>query len=270
MDRNLLTGIALIGVVMLSSCSVNNKLADAGDDVYHTKAFAGDQIEYAQADNYQQNNYNNNDDYYYYGDYASRIGRFGYFSPFAYSDDFYYSYSPYSRFSLGVGFGYNYGYNYGYAPILASPYGYGLVYSPYNYGYYDLGGYDDIGYGNIYSSYLYGGGGYRNYGRQRARPNRAQGGVTPPLTFRPARTGVTRTAPGTGYYPGRPGNTTDTRQTRDNTPNTNTRAVRTERETRPVQPTIERASPSPSPSNLGGGNSGGSGGGGGGGRPVRQ
>jgi hypothetical protein len=257
MKRNLLKGIVLISVIALSSCSSTHKLTgtiNADDDVYYTKATAGDQIEYTN--NYQQNN-NGDDDYYYYGDYASRINRFNYFTPFDYNDDFYYSYSPVNQFSLGLSLGFNSPYNYGY-----SPYGFGAIYSPFDYGYlpyYDLGGYDDIGYGGIYSAYLYGGG---HRGRQRGRPNYLGGKSTgnAPLTFHPAHTGTGSLANRGLFYPGRPISSSSVNGAN------NTRMVRPERDTRQVtQQNLDRTPPPSNSNSSGSSNSGG----GGGGRPVR-
>lgn len=262
MKRNLLKGIVLISVIALSSCSTTSKLAGTqitdDDDVYYTKAKAGDQMEYADA-NYQQdynNNYNGDDEYYYYGDYASRINRFNYFSPFEYDDNFYYDYSPYSNYGLNLDLGFN---SYAY-----SPYGFGGLYSPFDYGY-GLGFYDGLGYGGYYSSYGYGyGGGRGHHFRQQARPGYAGGSA---LTNRGIRTGAGRLAPGGGYYPRRPGDNTAARQPANGA----VRGVRPQRDVRPaVQQTVERA-PSIAPSNSSSGGGGGSsgGGGGGGGRPVR-
>ena len=246
MKRNLLKGIVLIGAIALSSCSTTHKLTgtkNADDDVYYTKASAGDQTEYAN--NYQ--GYNGDDDYYYYGDYASRINRFNYFTPFDYDDSFYYNYSPVNQFSLGFTFN--------------SPYGLGPMYSPFGYGYmpyYDLGGYDDIGYGGIYSAYLYGGG---HRWRQNARPNYLGGKANrnTPITYRSVYTG-NNTLVNRLFYPGRPVASGNNRN------NPNTRMVRPERDTRQdMQQNFNRASSPPPSSSGGGGNSGG----GGGGRPVR-
>lgn len=292
MKRNLFTGIFLIGAIALSSCSTMDKLSkseDMGDDVYYTKAKAGDQFDYVAQYNQQQVARVRNDDYYYYGDYESRINRFGYYSPFAYQDD-YYSYVPYSY----------------YAPVVASPYDYD--YNPYydfgtyvafdfGFGYY--GGYDNYGYGNAYSSYLYSGGS-RRHGRGYSGWGNGGGGTG--LAFTPANAAYPLSRylandpgsnPGTNngpaftranglysgsrpggsnaVYPGRPGTTVGSMSE-----NTATRPyVRPASENpRPVvqQPTIERApqvQSSPPPSNSGSSGSGSSSSSGGGGRPVR-
>ncbi|MDB4926021.1 MAG: hypothetical protein JWR23_2077 [Mucilaginibacter sp.] len=283
MKRNLLKGIVFISAVVLSSCSVSNKLANSpttGDDVYFTKAIAGDNIEYADANNYQskQNNYKADDDYYYYGDYASRISRFSYFTPFDYDDDFYYGYTPYNTYN-NYNISANTNYNNSYSPFQPSPYDFG-VYSPFDYGYNNFGGYDDFSYGSIYTNYLYTGGG-RHHGRQYSRSTSAGGGSG--LTFRKANSGSGNPSNGIagsnrrGYanngtntiYPGRPNNTS---VARTGTTNNNTRAVRTDRQdVRPAsQQVVERASqPSPAPANTSSSSSSSSGSSGGGGRPVR-
>jgi hypothetical protein len=112
MKRNLFTGIFLIGAIALSSCSTMDKIAkseDMGDDVYFTKAKAGDDVDYVAQYNQQQVAQVRNDDYYYYGDYESRINRFSYYSPFDYQAD-YYSYVPYSYYTPVIS-SYDYGYN---------------------------------------------------------------------------------------------------------------------------------------------------------------
>src|SRR5436305_1078129 len=109
MKRDLIIGIVLVGAAVMSSCSTSTQLTKSSnpvddDDVYYTKAKAGDKIEYINDEDYLASQQDNaDDDYYYYGDYASRINRFNYYSPFDYGDPFFYGYSPYygSRFGLG-------------------------------------------------------------------------------------------------------------------------------------------------------------------------
>jgi hypothetical protein len=206
MKRNLLKGIVLIGAVVLSSCSSTNKLAAVkntiDDDVYYTKAKAGDKTEYFNDNTAQQNGYTGDDDYYYYGDYTSRLNRFSSFSPFDYDDDFYFSYVPYNN-GFGQGLSYSGGsYGLGYAANLGNSFTSGYVYSPYDYGYspyYNLGGYDDFGYGDIYSSYLLGGGSsWHHHNKNSATLT----GISSPTrgTRVSAAPGASRAA----YYPGRP------------------------------------------------------------------
>lgn len=274
MKRNLLQGIILIGAVALSSCSVNNKLASTDDDVYNNKAKAGDQLLYADNVTNQQNNYNADDDYYYYGDYASRINRFSYNTPFDYDDDFYYNYAgynaPVSNTNTAVSPAYDDSYT--------SNYNFADIYSPYDYGYYDFGGYDDWGYGSSYSFNLFsGGGGGRRHNVRLSRATSIGGSRGPSFTrSNSGRSGITRGGGNpaytgrqntTGVYPGRPTvNNSNPRNT-----NTGARAVRPERQdVRPAQPVF---TPNQAPSFSSPGNSGGGGGGassnGGGGRPVR-
>jgi len=245
------------------------------DDVYYTQAKAGDEIIYVNAGNKPNVNeqYNDDDYYYYYGDYASRINRFGYFSPFSYYDN-YYGYSPFNRWGFGLGFGFNTGFWNGYY----SPFMYSGMYSPYFYdpffsSYY---GYSPF-YGYGYSPYGWGGyGGFYGYGGYGGYYGGLGGFGGRPQNARPVYAGgVAR--PGTGGN-GTRSNTflsvPDRRQpSGTSTPNINnaTRGVRTpNRDPRPVIQQVDRQpSYSPPPSNAGGGGGGNGGGGGGGGRPVR-
>lgn len=283
MLRNLKYGVVVFAIAF-SSCSTSNQIASTtgvdNDDVYYTEAKAGDQIIYADAGQSNSNQqYNDDDDYYYYGDYASRINRFGYYSPFSYYDN-YYGYSPYSRFGFGMGLGF--GFNSGFWNGYYSPFMYGGINSPYFYDPYFSGyyGYSPFGYG-YGLGYGYGGygyGGYLGYGGyygglggfagryQNPRPVYA-GGVARPGNY----TGGTNGTRVNGFMtvPNRrqPSGT--------NVPNINnaTRGIRSpgNQNPRPVIQQVERQpSYSPPPSNSGGGNfGGGGGGGGGGGRPVR-
>jgi len=230
MKRNLIKGIILIGAVALSSCSAT-KLASIksdinDDDVYYTRAKAGDVSDYIAANT--QRTYNGDDDYYYYGDYASRIARFNNPTPFDYDDNFYFTYVPYNN---GFGQGLEYDpstYNYSYLSnntannnTTANTNTYadnGYVYNPYNYGYspYDMG-YDDYGYGNIYSAFMldggyYGGGGggsfYGGTGSFRAA-HKNSGTTVTGIGFNPNVRGIRTTqSPGVtriaAALPGRP------------------------------------------------------------------
>lgn len=259
-----------IGAAALSSCSTANKLASQNnnDDVYYSRATAGDAPEYVPtvANQQQQDTYAD-DDYYYYGDYASRINRFDYYSPFDYSDGFY-GYTPYNRYGIGLSFGlgYSYGYNY-------SPYGYG--YSPYGYGYSPYyGGYNyyGVGYGG-YGGY-YGG----SLAGNNPRPYRGSGSPGTPVNYRGERVGFASAATSRiGYYPGRPGSRAAGVNTTGGTGNS--RPSRASNDyARPQQTSVDRYQPpSNSNNNSNSGRSSSSGsssgssssGGGGGGRPVR-
>ncbi|PJJ84952.1 DUF5320 domain-containing protein [Mucilaginibacter auburnensis] len=290
--RNLKYLIAIC-VISLSACSTSQKLASTpgadDDDVYFTQAKAGDEIMYAD-DSYQANGYNNNgynsDEYYYYGDYASRINRFDYYSPFGYNS-FYYGYSPYNSMRWGLGYGmggwnrglgFNYGFGWGYDPFF-----YGGIYSPYFYDpfYASFYGYGwGLGYGYAYSPWGYPGiggygwgygGGFVTGGYSRQNPRPVYAGGTSATVARPGRTTVYETMPGR-----RPG---DLSTQSIYSTGGQTRAVRStssrDGQTRQVIQQVDRRptynpAPAPSPSFGGGGGGGNSGGGGGGGgRPVR-
>jgi len=277
MKSDLLKGIVIISAVALSSCSVTNKMAGTrntgDDDVYYTKAQAGDRIEYADANNYQQNT---NDDYYYYGDYASRINRFSYNSPFDYDDEFYYTYVPYNNgFGLGDNLDQSYYYGNSKADTLSTV---SAMYSPFNDGYlpyYDMGGYDDIGYGYLYSDYLFGdgGGGGWSYSRHHAHSgyigssSSKSGSSGSPLTF---RRGAPNSSNGQIYYPGRPIAATSGRNISIASYQNNQRAVRTE--TQNVRPAVQQTfsnTPAQSSAPASSSSSSSSSSSGGGGRPVR-
>jgi hypothetical protein len=182
MKMNLFQGIILISAVALSSCSttyIASNQSSSTDDVYYSKATAGDQIVYA-ADNYKTDNYSYEDEFdrnYYLDDsYAARINRFSYYTPWrGYYDNLWLSSGYYNAAYLYSGFGiglhyspwawayspYNY---YGYSPFAYSPYsfygmGYGNpywgVYSYYrpsrqnpNYGARPARGSENVGYAN--------------------------------------------------------------------------------------------------------------------------
>jgi hypothetical protein len=302
MKRNLYKGIIFISAIALSSCSTMDNLSKSdpmGDDVYYTKAKAGDEFDYVAQYNQQQNAQVRNDDYYYYGDYESRINRFSYYTPFNYQDDFYYGHTSYTSaqyYSPAIQSTYNYGYN----PF----YDFG-VYSAFDFGFGYYGGYDNYGYGNAYSSYIYGGGN-SHHGRGSSRWGNAGGGTG--LTFTGANAAYplsryignnpgSNSATGNGptfvrangnqwnslysnsrpgganaVYPGRPGSNSITQPS---STNTTTRILRPQSENpRPVvqQPTFERPAPvqaAPASSNSGSSSSGSSSSSGGGGRPVR-
>ncbi len=305
MKRNIAIGIFLISALALSSCSTQ-KLATVAtnDDVYFSNAKAGDEPIYAatpvynQADaDYQQSlQTEDDDDYFYYDDYASRINRFSYYSPFSYYDNLYYGYSnPY--YSSGWSLGFNYGpYGYGYSPYGYGSYGYGgwgLGYGigygfggwglGYGYGYGGYGGYGYGGYGGYGGSYY--GGGYATAGTP--RPVRGTGS---PLNGRGQASGFSnRTGSGStftgvgrrtgnsnpnttgiGYIPGgRPVRNADgSVVTRGNSSNGNSsysreaaRPVR-QQNTRPETQSVDRPAPQPAPSSSSSGSSSRGGGGG--------
>jgi hypothetical protein len=299
MKRNLILGIVLIGAAALSSCSSTSQLSKSSidDDVYYSKAKAGDKTEYINDPEYlaEQQGYGD-DEYYYYGDYASRINRFGYYSPFGYGSSIY---SPYSsRFSLGLGMGIGYG---GYGGYGFDPYGsyygaygmglglgYGGYYGGYGYSpYYDLGYSPYFGYGGGWGfGYGYGGGygygiGYGGgYGAgfwgggstsQRSRPNYA-GGNNPAVNRAirsnlPSQNPSIRGTNGQGQSinsvnGSRNANGTGARPVRESS-----RAPQVERA--PVQQSFGTSNAGGNSGSSGGGGNSGGGGGGGGGRPAR-
>lgn len=274
MKLNLFAGMLLIGAMALSSCSTQNKLASAqnDDDVYFTKAKAGDAPAYtasANTDNYRHDDYQNayrNDDYYYYDSYEARLNRFYGYSPFGtpFYSDLYYGYSPfspyYSGLSLGLGLGYGaYGWG-GYSPYYGfNPYGY------LGYGYGGLYGYGSS-YWGPYSYYNTAPGYVIVNGNNTGRPYRGSGlpagyngtnytgygsaGSYPPSN-RPSRTSIST--------PGNGGQTV------------NSRPARTQTVQPQYQPQQQQYNPPPS-NNSGGSYSGGSSSGGSvsSGRPMRQ
>ena len=290
MNRNIFTGAMLIGVLAFASCSTQKLTSNQSvdDDVYFTKAKAGEQVPMQIA--YNQNVYANpqdqsgsdsDDDYYYYDSYASRINRFSYNSPFNYYDDYYYDYastpttSGYGGYDLNA---YAYG---GYGWGLGIGFGYGGFYSPWGYGY----GYGGYPFWGIYSAYGYGGGyygggyyggGYGYGGGYRGTPRPFRGSGSPGIASanRSVRgIGYSGAYQNAGYYPGRSVNANGRRVGTNGYGSGNynngqqgrqTRATRTDYPT--YQPTRTTTNSMPS-SSGGGGNSGG--GGGGGSRPVR-
>jgi hypothetical protein len=307
MKRNIAIGIFLISAFALSSCSTQKLATTANnDDVYFSNAKAGDEPTYAvqpvynqNGDEYQQDQ-QNDDDYFYYDDYASRINRFSYYSPFSYYDNLYYGYSnPY--YNNGFSLGFNYGpYGYGYSPYAYGGgyggwglgYGYGGWGLGFGYGYggYGYGGYGGYGYGGLYGGGFYGGGGYGGGGYVSSGTPRPVRGTGSPLGGRgtPANSAYGRgtrvggpaqsSRTGIGYIPGGRANRTTDGLTRGNSNNNNSsnsrdsRPVRQQQDTRPATQSVERSQPAPSPSPSSSGSSSSSGGGssgGGGGRPVR-
>ncbi|RFZ91053.1 hypothetical protein D0C36_19105 [Mucilaginibacter conchicola] len=288
MKRNLVLGITLIGAVALSSCSVNKTASNSqnGDDMYYSKAKAVETPEYVA---YQQevandDQYNDEDDYFYYDDYASRINRFSYFSPFGYYDTGYWGYgSPYYGNGWNIGLNYGWGYGGGYGLGWNAGFGWG---SPWGYGWGSPWGYgfgSGWGYGGFYSPYSYWGTGigygggywgvYSAYNRGVARPYRGNGTAGGGAIFN-GRSSRQAYGPnnGIGYIPER-----GMRGARGNTGFSSSRpgygnngqSTRPTRGERPVFQPTERSAPSQS--SFGGGGGGGSrGGGGGGGRPARN
>ncbi len=282
----------LIAIVALASCSTQKVASNqhVDDDVYFTKAKAGEQVPMQIA--YNQNVYTtpqdnsgtySDDDYYYYDSYASRINRFSYNSPFNYYDDYYYDYTStptyggyagydlnsyaYGGYGLGVGIGFGFGGYYGYSPFgigWGGGYPYWGIYSAYGYGYpgYWGGGYYGGGYGY--------GGGYRGT----PRPYRGSGVPGGAYANRSVRgVGYNGAYQNAGYYPGRAVNSNGRRITTNGYGNNgnynNGQQGRQTRPTRTDYPTYQptRTTNSMPSSSGGGGNSGG--GGGGGSRPVR-
>lgn len=175
MKTKILKGIVMLSAVVLGACSTNKYAAqqkDYNDDVYFSKAKAGDAVEYAS----NNRSYRNDG---YYDDYSSRINRFGGYSPFAY-DGFY---NSYYGAGLGLGLGYGLGSLYGYSPYsLYSPYSFYSPYSYYGAGY-GLGGY---GYGGLYSA-------YGTVSSNNGRPSRGTG--NPNAAYRGTlNSGMTRTS----------------------------------------------------------------------------
>jgi hypothetical protein len=301
MKKNILHSAVLFGALALASCSTPGQLASSknnNDDVYFSKAEAGDAPVYRTAirdeDRYVNTN-SDDDDYYYYDSYSSRINRFAYNTPFDYYDDYYYGYNTpygyggyaYSPWGYGGGLGWG-GYGGGWGLGLGFGYG-GWGYSPWGYGGF---GYSPWGYGGYYSPYSYWGTGYGyGYGGGywggvsannvvRARPYRGNGFPNSTMggrnsTARP--TGYSGNYPNTMSYPGRrpqigsPGSGssyTGGRPGRGDGGNSQPvyRPTRTEASRPQPQPTFDRGSTQSS----GGGMSGGGGGGSrGGGRPSR-
>jgi hypothetical protein len=295
MKRNLVKGIILISAIALSSCSVNKtaSTSKSSDDVYFSQATAGEEPQYVSRPAYRQDaeEATDEDDYFYYDDYASRINRFSYFSPFGYYD---YAYSPYGYnnfgwgsgfgyggyglgwggygggFGLGLGFGYG-GYGGlgwgGYGGFGYSPWGYGYGFSPYSY--YGIGYGGGYPYWGVYSAYN-----NARPNRGNGSPNRSLGNSTSGRTGYAGRPGYNGTATnnGIGYYPGgrsvRNVNGISVGRPGRNGTTINERPTRQERPVYQPQ-TIERSSPSPSYGGGGSRGGGGSSGGGGGGRPGR-
>lgn len=246
MKTNILKGIVMMSAVVLGACTTTKYAAqqkDFNDDVYYSKAKAGDAVEYAS----NNRSYRNDG---YYDNYASRINRFGSYSPFAY-DGFY---NSYYGTGLGLGLGYGIGSLYGgYSP-------YSSFYSPYSYygGGYGYGGYGIGGspYWGLYS-------GYTTVNANGARPTRGTG--NPGAAY---NSGMSRTS----VVNGRTYNSGVISSGRGNTINNN--GGYSQRPTRQEVPQTQRSYPTyntPAPSSVGGGFSGGGGGGrvSSGGRPGR-
>ncbi|WP_462265832.1 hypothetical protein [Mucilaginibacter sp.] len=226
MRKHILSGILMIGALALGSCSTAKLAASnaSDDDVYYTKAKAGDRPTYAQQPAYRpdrENEYadvtpDNEDEYYYDDSYSARINRFGYASPFGYYDDYYYNsygYAPYGGYGYG-GFGSGYG-GYGYGPYGYGGLGYGYGLGGYYGGFGGFGfglgygfGYGGFGYGGFYGGYPYGyggygyGGGYGGWGAYSAYRSNPRPYLGSGIGF---RNGVPAGRNGaTGVYGGRP------------------------------------------------------------------
>lgn len=309
--KHLFTSLLGVTALLVASCSTPKLAQNSAidDDVYGTVAKAK---EYKQADPVQPTQADNSayttSDPYYDMDYASRIDRFYYGSPYRnYYDPYYnyygynswYGYGPYYGYSLG-GYFNNIYYNW-YNPYSyygwGNPY-YGSWWGPYSYygGGYWGGGYWGGGYWG--GGYYAGRGSYNNpnygarpsrgsengVGRASGRGNYYGGGVSSGIPSRANNgngngTTVTRSRaemynPATNGTTTRPSGTSSTydRPTRGGS-TTDSRPTRSEAPSRP-QPTYNPPpqQSSPPPSSGGGGRSGGGssgGGGGGGGRPTR-
>lgn len=243
MKTKILKGIVMMSVVVLSACSSTQYAAqqkkDLNDDVYYSKAKAGEQVEYASGNSYRNDGY--------YDDYAGRINRFGYSSPFAYDS---YMYSPYSSYgAAGLGLGLGYGLGGYYSPYsMYSPYS---LYSPYSYygtGYYGYGGSPYMG---LYSGYS-----TANNSTYGARPNRGNG--NPSATYRQPYTNSTlqRSSVARSYSP----SSRNSSINRNNSNNGYTQQT----PARQYAPQTQRSMPTytaPAPSSMGGGFGGGGGGG---------
>ncbi len=279
MKLNNILGMLIIGALALGSCSTS-KLASnqykKDDDVYYSNAKAGDAPVYVANDQYNNNvplqsRYNNynDDDYYYYDSYASRINRFGYYSPFSFYDDIYspyyspyYGYSPYAfgyspYYYGGLGLGLGFGSYFGYSPY----YGY----SPYGYAYNYLG----TGYG-------YGGGGFwgiYSASSSTPRPYRGSGAPTNAMVNRTTRAiGYNGNYPVNSQYPGRPSAVISGGRQAVNSTGYNPNNNNNGRPTRDYAPQVYTPQPqvqSVSSSGSSGVSSGGSVSSGGGSRPVR-
>ncbi len=217
--------LAVLTLMILSSCSSAYKTTQTPDDVYYSPRVKP---------TYASSNNNNRDDNVSYtdsedggtyvnydddqGDYARRLSLFNnsysggfydyYGTPGVYSSMYanpYYGYGYGSSFSLGFGYGYPY---YGSAFSLGFGFGYpyyGGFYDPWYYPYYGYGyGYGYPYYGGYYGGGYYGHGGYYT-GYRRTTRNTAfssgstggrmvggsgsTGGRTRNTDFRPSRVG---------------------------------------------------------------------------------
>ncbi len=305
MKKNILPIAVLLSALALASCSTPNQLAsskNANDDVYFSKAEAGDAPVYRQPirdeDRYVNTN-SDDDDYYYYDSYSSRINRFAYNTPFDYYDDYYYgysspygygnyAYSPWGYGGLGwggYGGGWGLGLGFGYGGWGYSPWGWGggFGYGSWGYGY---GGYYPYSYWG--TGYGYGGGYWGGVSANnvvRSRPYRGAGFPTSTMggrtsTARP--TGYAGNYPNTMSYPGRRpqigygnnGGYSNGTSYSGGRPGRGSdggqpsyRPTRSEASRPQPQPTFDRGSTQSSSPSFGGG--GGGGGSRGGGRPSR-
>jgi len=162
--NQLFTSMLALVTVVAASCAAPRmaQQGNADDDVYSTTAKAkiytpapvkpsqetpSSEKPYSE-EQYEESDYYGTSDPYYDMDYASRINRFYYASPWrTYYDPYFYSgWYPYSGWSVGIGFGpfYNNYWN--------SPYGgWGYAYSPF-------WGWNNWGWNNYYYGGYYGGG----------------------------------------------------------------------------------------------------------------
>ncbi|WP_423149626.1 hypothetical protein [Rubrolithibacter danxiaensis] len=319
MRRIFTLGVASMVILALGACSTS-KLAqnNTNDDVYYTEAKAKEQPEYSKpAYSEKEQDYRTDeqlyggeqyaddytsDDYYYDSDYATRLNRFYYNTPWrSYYDNYYnysYRYDPWldygfnSWYRPGISFSLSFGprywndyyyYSYGYpyynrywGPVsyysYYPGYGYGGYYNPY-YGY---------GRGTIYNSPNYRSRPNRQttgYGNSGYYPNRGNAGIissgrperaTPNSNGRiNDRTSSTQPAGnGTSNRPSRPTRTQETRAPRESS--APREQQRRPEYSRPERTEVSRPAPSYQPSNSGSGGGGrSSSGSSGGGRPSR-
>ncbi len=312
--NQLFKGMLALATVFLASCAAP-RMAGQGntdDDVYNSTAKAkiytpapvrssestpsatsrsGDYTD----EQYQESDYYGTSDPYYDMDYASRINRFYYASPWrTYYDPYFYSgWYPYSSgWSVGIGFGsfYNNYWNYPYS-------GWGYLYNPF-WGFNNWG-WNSWGWNNYYGGYFGGGWGYPGYygggfytGRTTNVPDyRPRPGLGRENGIGTYRDGLGRPASGRGAVrtdqngvvtrrsraemydanenAGTNGRVSNRRTQETTQPAQNSRPTRTESYTPPARQPESRPSYTPPPASRGSSSGSGSSGGGGGTRSGR-